>query len=96
MRSTVLALGRHEAITVVFRGGKPAAGRVRRPSAKRAELEGDAGTPMADPYDPRVRWLKIKNPDYWSLKVDGALSGSIAIAVQTDAVFFTYELRHGG
>ena len=51
---------------------------------------------MADPYDPRVRWLKIKNLDYWSLKVDGALSGSIAIAVQTDAVFFTYELRHWG
>ena len=28
------------------------------------DLEGIVAKRMADPYDPRVRWLKIKNPDY--------------------------------
>jgi ATP-dependent DNA ligase len=28
------------------------------------DLEGIVAKRLADPYDPRVRWLKIKNPDY--------------------------------
>ena len=28
------------------------------------DLEGVVAKRLADPYDPRVRWLKIKNPDY--------------------------------
>ena len=28
------------------------------------DLEGMVAKRIADPYDPRVRWLKIKNPDY--------------------------------
>jgi len=28
------------------------------------DLEGIVGKRLADPYDPRVRWWKIKNPDY--------------------------------
>jgi ATP-dependent DNA ligase len=28
------------------------------------DLEGGVATRLADPYEPRVRWLKIKNPDY--------------------------------
>ena len=28
------------------------------------DLEGIVSRRLADPYDPRVRWLKIKNPDY--------------------------------
>jgi ATP-dependent DNA ligase len=28
------------------------------------DLEGIVGKRLADPYDPRARWLKIKNPDY--------------------------------
>jgi ATP-dependent DNA ligase len=28
------------------------------------DLEGVVAKRLADPYDPRVRWLKVKNPDY--------------------------------
>ena len=28
------------------------------------DLEGIVAKRLADPYDARVRWLKIKNPDY--------------------------------
>ena len=28
------------------------------------DLEGIVAKRLVDPYDPRVRWLKIKNPDY--------------------------------
>jgi len=28
------------------------------------DLEGIVAKRLADPYDPRVRWLKVKNPDY--------------------------------
>ena len=28
------------------------------------DLEGIVAKRLDDPYDPRVRWLKIKNPDY--------------------------------
>jgi ATP-dependent DNA ligase len=28
------------------------------------DLEGIVAKRLADPYDPRVKWLKIKNPDY--------------------------------
>jgi hypothetical protein len=28
------------------------------------DLEGIVAKRLADPHDPRVRWLKIKNPDY--------------------------------
>ena len=28
------------------------------------DLEGIVAKRLADPYDGRVRWLKIKNPDY--------------------------------
>lgn len=28
------------------------------------DLEGIVAKRLADPYDPRVRWIKIKNPDY--------------------------------
>ena len=28
------------------------------------ELEGIVAKRLTDPYDPRIRWLKIKNPDY--------------------------------
>jgi hypothetical protein len=28
------------------------------------DLEGVVAKRLADPYDPRVRWLKIKNPAY--------------------------------
>ena len=28
------------------------------------DLEGVVAKRLADPYDPRVRWLKIKNGDY--------------------------------
>jgi bifunctional non-homologous end joining protein LigD len=28
------------------------------------DLEGIVAKNLADPYEPRVRWLKIKNPDY--------------------------------
>jgi ATP-dependent DNA ligase len=28
------------------------------------DLEGIVAKRHGDPYDPRVRWLKIKNPDY--------------------------------
>jgi bifunctional non-homologous end joining protein LigD len=28
------------------------------------DLEGIVAKRLADPYDPRVRWVKIKNPDY--------------------------------
>ena len=28
------------------------------------DLEGVVAKRLADAYDPRVRWLKIKNPDY--------------------------------
>ena len=28
------------------------------------DLEGIVAKRLGDPYDPRVRWLKIKNPDY--------------------------------
>jgi hypothetical protein len=28
------------------------------------DLEGIVAKRLADPYDTRVRWLKIKNPDY--------------------------------
>jgi len=28
------------------------------------DLEGIVAKRLADPYGPRVRWLKIKNPDY--------------------------------
>jgi hypothetical protein len=28
------------------------------------DLEGIVAKRLADSYDPRVRWLKIKNPDY--------------------------------
>ena len=28
------------------------------------DLEGVVAKRLADPYAPRVRWLKIKNPDY--------------------------------
>lgn len=28
------------------------------------DLEGIVAKRLSDPYDPRVRWLKIKNPDY--------------------------------
>jgi bifunctional non-homologous end joining protein LigD len=28
------------------------------------DLEGIVAKRLADPYEPRVRWLKIKNPDY--------------------------------
>jgi bifunctional non-homologous end joining protein LigD len=28
------------------------------------DLEGIVAKRLADPYDPRIRWLKIKNPDY--------------------------------
>ena len=28
------------------------------------DLEGIIAKRLADPYEPRVRWLKIKNPDY--------------------------------
>jgi ATP-dependent DNA ligase len=28
------------------------------------DLEGIVAKRQDDPYDPRVRWLKIKNPDY--------------------------------
>ena len=28
------------------------------------DLEGIVAKRLADPYEPRVKWLKIKNPDY--------------------------------
>ena len=28
------------------------------------DLEGIVAKRLADPYEPRVRWLKVKNPDY--------------------------------
>ena len=28
------------------------------------DLEGIVAKRLSDPYEPRVRWLKIKNPDY--------------------------------
>ena len=28
------------------------------------DLEGIVAKRLADPYEPRTRWLKIKNPDY--------------------------------
>jgi len=28
------------------------------------DLEGIVAKRLADPYDTRVRWLKVKNPDY--------------------------------
>jgi ATP-dependent DNA ligase len=28
------------------------------------DLEGIVAKRLADPYDPRVKWLKIKNPDH--------------------------------
>ena len=28
------------------------------------DLEGIVGEASADPYDPRIRWLKIKNQDH--------------------------------
>jgi ATP-dependent DNA ligase len=31
---------------------------------RKHDLEGIVAKRLGDPYDPRVRWLKIKNPDY--------------------------------
>jgi len=28
------------------------------------DLEGIVAKRLADPYEPRTRWLKVKNPDY--------------------------------
>jgi ATP-dependent DNA ligase len=38
--------------------------RALRADARARSLEGIVAKRLADPYQPRVRWLKIKNPDY--------------------------------
>ena len=37
------------------------------------DLEGIVAKRLVDPYDPRVRWLKIKNPDYTQKEGRGEL-----------------------
>jgi ATP-dependent DNA ligase len=37
------------------------------------DLEGIVAKRLADPYDPRTRWLKIKNPDYTQQEGRGEL-----------------------
>jgi hypothetical protein len=40
------------------------------------DLEGIVAKRLDDPYDPRVRWLKIKNPDYSQKEGRGDLFNS--------------------
>jgi bifunctional non-homologous end joining protein LigD len=47
-----------EALSVAGRGGE------LFELMRTNDLEGIVGKRLADPYDTRVRWLKIKNPDY--------------------------------
>jgi bifunctional non-homologous end joining protein LigD len=45
------------------------------------DLEGIVAKRLADPYDPRVKWLKIKNPDYSQKEGRGELfNGSRQLA----------------
>jgi hypothetical protein len=36
------------------------------------DLEGIVAKRLADPYEPRTRWLKIKNPDYSSVREEAS------------------------
>jgi ATP-dependent DNA ligase len=40
------------------------------------DLEGIVAKRLADPYEPRIRWLKIKNPDYTQKEGQGELCWS--------------------
>jgi hypothetical protein len=85
---------------------KPAAGgaEVRNPAAARAHLvfsavrtgshdfEGIVAKRIDDPYEPNVRWLKIKNPDYRGGRARGVVQPTPqrlrrGLGVQHDADF---------
>jgi hypothetical protein len=55
------------------------------------DLEGIVAKRLADPYEPRTRWLKIKNPDYTQQEGRGERFGRDEAFVAKLIIGLTYD-----
>ena len=64
LRSLPLGDRRRRLQGILPKGSPAGRGRELFELMREHDLEGIVAKRLDDPYDPRVRWLKIKNPDY--------------------------------